>query len=107
MGMDLQFNLIDQQATLDNAAIPFRAETPPPPYRPPMPNPIHWDNSLDPTTWMPQMQRNAALLASTGAVEPPWPPNTSDPNVLHAEMIERIEALDRAIADLREQLSLS
>jgi hypothetical protein len=52
---------------------------------------------------MPQMRRNAALLDSTGPAEPPWPPITSDPNVLHAEMMKRIEALERAIADLHQQ----
>ena len=43
------------------------------------------------------MRRNAALLDSTGPAEPPWPPITSDPNVLHAEMMKRIEALERSL----------
>jgi len=56
--------------------------------------------------------RNAALLSTLGAVEPPVPLTatslvTSSPSIgspeLHAEMVEQIKALDRAIDDLREQ----
>ena len=43
-----------------------------------------------------------AVLSTLGVVEPSLLLRTSDPTVLHAEMIEQIEALERAMADLRK-----
>jgi hypothetical protein len=74
----------------DNPPLPFRASQPPA---------TNWNSSLDPTPWMPQIQRNAALLASTGPVEPPW---RTDPNALHAEIIKLSEVIEQAITELRK-----
>jgi hypothetical protein len=95
---------------LDNTPPPFRPSaddnTPPPPFRPSQPSSMHWDNSstleVAAQIGMWPQNRNAVLLATVGAVEPPAPLAASDPNVLHAEMIKQIEALERAMADLRE-----
>jgi hypothetical protein len=43
-----------------------------------------------------------AVLSTLVVVEPSLLLRTSDPTVLHAEMIEQIEALERAMADLRK-----
>jgi hypothetical protein len=112
---------------LDNTQQPFRAEalpppyrpmtdenTPPPPFRSSQPSSMHWGSSDDSAPWMWQQNRNAALLATSGAVEPPAATlddpvspipdvGASDPNALHAEMITQIEALDREIDSLLEQ----
>jgi hypothetical protein len=114
---------------------PFRAEAPPPPYRPmaddnlpppfrpSQPPSMNWgNNSLEAAAQVIAISRqirNAAMLATSGAVEPPLPSSSpvvgspafgqnhrlavSDPNALHAEMLERIEALEREIDNLREQ----
>jgi hypothetical protein len=121
---------------------PFRAEAPPPPYRPladnnmsptfpPSQSPsMHWgNNSFEAAAQViaiSQQIRDAASLATRGAVQPPLPLTAgslvtssrefgspafgqnhhltaSDPKALHAEMIERIESLEREIDNLREQ----
>jgi hypothetical protein len=41
-----------------------------------------------------------AVLSTLGVVEPSLPLRTSDPTVLHAAMIEQIEALEQAMADV-------
>jgi hypothetical protein len=97
----------------DAEALPFRAEAPPPPYRPSSPpHSMNWGAHDNTAPWMWQPTRNAALLASTGAVEPPVPLTaspliTSSPAIgspaLHAEMIKQIEALEPKIDSLREQ----
>jgi hypothetical protein len=121
-------------ADADAQPKPFSAEAPPPPYRPMaddnLPPPfrlsppsMNWgNNSLEAAAQViaiSQQIRNAALLATSGAVEPTLPPSSpvvgspvfgqnlrltaSDPNALHAEMLERIEALEREVDKLREQ----
>jgi hypothetical protein len=113
---------------------PFHAEAPPPSYRPmaddnlpppfrPSQPSMKWgNNSLEAAAQVIAISRqirNAALLATSGAVEPPLPPSSpvlgspgfgqnhrltaSDPNALHAEMLERIEPLEREIDNLSEQ----
>jgi hypothetical protein len=97
--------------SLDNAPVPVAsAETQPPPFRAETLPPPHWSISSDPAPWMWQQTRNVALLSTVGAVEPALSNatllstvGTSDSNALHAKMIEQIEALERAMADLREQ----
>jgi hypothetical protein len=83
-----------------------------PPFRSSQPPAMHWGSSDDSTPWMWHQNRNAALLATSGAVEPPAPLTasplvTSSPAfgspALHAEMIKQIEALEGAFVDLREQ----
>jgi hypothetical protein len=85
--------------------LPPAVDNPPPPRFPPSPPPaMPFGNSFEVAAQMIAMQpkMSNAVLSTVGVVEPSLPLRTSDPNALHAKMIEQIKALEPEIADLRK-----